>query len=153
MILQDSARGHSPVAAHDTLWLRILGRGRVQQQAVDELAALPLTNPFRSNALELLYSLRTNLEASQNLDVEDRDLIMQLSPLYLQRLEEATQQGRQAERRATIENLLLVRFGSLDDNLSAIIPHLLELPPEEFTRELLQLSREALLARFDRPTL
>ncbi len=137
----------------DTLWLRILGRGRVQQQAVDELAALPLENPFRSNALELLYSLRTNLEASQNLDVEDRDLIMQLSPLYLQRLEEATQQGRQAERRATIENLLLVRFGSLDDTLSAIIPQLLELPPEEFTRELLQLSREALLAKFGRPTL
>lgn len=68
-------------------------------------------------------------------------------------LEEATQQGRQAERRATIENLLLVRFGSLDDTLSAIIPQLLELPPEEFTRELLQLSREALLAKFGRPTL
>ncbi|MBV8884130.1 MAG: hypothetical protein JO235_09045, partial [Chroococcidiopsidaceae cyanobacterium CP_BM_RX_35] len=140
----------------DTLWLRILGRGRVQQQAIDELAALPLENPFRSNALELLYSLRSNLEASQNLDVEDRDLIMQLSPLYLQRLEEATQQGRQAERRTTLENLLLVRFGSLDDTLSAIIPQLLELPPQEFTRELLQLSqlsREELLARFGRSTL
>jgi len=137
----------------DTLWLRILGRGRVQQLAVDELAALPLTNPFRSNALELLYSLRTNLEASQNLDVDDRDLIMQLSPLYLQRLEEATQQGRWAERRATIENLLRVRFGSLDDTLAAIIPQLLELPPEEFTRLLLQLSREELLARFGEPNL
>ena len=96
--------------------------------------------------------MRTNLEASQNLDAEERDLIMQLSPLYLQRLEEATQQGRQAERRATIENLLVVRFGSLDDTLSAIIPHLLELPPEEFTRLLLQLSREELLARFGEPT-
>jgi len=78
---------------------------------------------------------------------------MQLSPLYLQRLEEATQRGRQAERRATIENLLLVRFGSLDDTLSAIIPQLLELPPQEFTRELLQLSREELLARFGSSTL
>jgi len=135
----------------DTLWLRILGRGRVQQLAVDELEALPVKNPFRSNALELLYSLRINLEASQNLDEEDRELIMQLSPLYLQRLEEATQQGRRAERRATIENLLRVRFGSVDDTLAAIIPQLLELPPEEFTRELLQLSREELLARFGEP--
>jgi len=55
----------------------------------------------------------TNLEASQNLDAEDRDLIMQLSPLYLQRLEEATQQGRQAEitrhyRKPTIGPLWLV---------------------------------------------
>ena len=55
---------------------------------------------------------------------------MQLSPFYLQRLEEATQQGRQAERRANIKNLLLVRFGPLDDTLSDIIPQLLELPPE-----------------------
>lgn len=85
---------------------------------------------------------------------------MNLSPAYLQWREETLQEGmrsgRRAERRATIENLLRVRFGSLDDTLSAIIPQLLELSPEEFTRELLQLSqssREALLARFGRPTL
>lgn len=52
------------------------------------------------------------------------------------------------ERRATIENLLRVRFGGLDDALSAIIEPMLELPPEEFTFLLLQLSREELLARF-----
>lgn len=143
---------HQLPRTSDTLWLRILGKGRVQQQAIDELEALPVKNPFRSNALELLYSLRTNLEARQNLDVDDRDLIMQLSPLYLQRLEEATQQGRRAERRATIENMLRVRFGEVDDTLAAIIPQLLELPPEEFTRLRLQLSREELLARFGKPT-
>jgi hypothetical protein len=41
----------------DTLWLRILGRGRVQQQAIDELEALPEENPFRSMALKMLYNL------------------------------------------------------------------------------------------------
>jgi hypothetical protein len=136
----------------DTLWLRILGKGRVQQQAVDELAALPIENPFRSNALELLYSLRTNLEASQNLDEEDRELIMRLSPLYEQRLEEATQQGIQQGQRVVVENLLRFRFGSLDEQLEAIVEFVLELPPEEFTRLLLQLSREELLARFGEPT-
>lgn len=107
---------------------------------------------MRSNALELLYNLRTNLEASQNVDAEDRELMMRLSPLYLQRLEEATQQGRQqgmrAERRATIENLLRVRFGALDDQLEAIIEPVLELPPEEFTHLLLNLQRQELLHRF-----
>ncbi len=83
---------------------------------------------------------------------------MELSPLVKQWREEATQQGIQqviqqgvsAERRATIENLLKVRFGSLDEQLEAIITQLLQLPPEEFTPLLLQLSRDELLARFCR---
>jgi hypothetical protein len=114
--------------------------------------ALPREQPLRSNALDLLTNIRVNLEASENLDEEGRELFMNLSPLYLQRLEEAgqqgIQQGIQTERRATIENLLRVRFGSLDEALAAIVEPMLELPPEEFTLLLLQLSRDELLARF-----
>ncbi len=105
---------------------------------------------------------------------------MELSPIYLQRLETATQegvqqglqqgvqqglqqgvqqglqqgvqqglqQGLQQGKRIVVENLLRVRFGSLDDELSAIIEPLVELPVEEFTPLLVQLSREELLARF-----
>jgi len=134
----------------ETLWIRILGKGATQRQAIDELAALPKGIPLRSNALELLANWRLNLETSENLDQEDRELIMNLSPAYLQWREETLREGMQAERRATIENLLRVRFGSLDDELFAIITQLLELPPEEFTRLLLQLSREELLNRFRR---
>ena len=114
--------------------------------------ALPKNHPLRDKAIELLLSLKTTLEVSQNIDVEDRDLIMQLSPIYEQRLAEATQQGVQqgvqTERRTTIENLLRVRFGALDNELHAIVESLLALPPEEFTPLLLQSSREDLLARF-----
>jgi hypothetical protein len=92
------------------------------------------------------------LEVGQNIDQEDRDLIMRLSPIYEQRLAEARQEGQQQgiqrERRITIENLLRVRFGTLDEELVAIIEPMLVLPPEEFTRFLLQSSREELLARF-----
>ena len=151
---------HQLPRTEETLWLRILGKGTVQKQAIIELAALPEGNPLRASALESLASLRLSLVASENLDEEDRELFMNLSPAYLQwreeTLQEGMQSGRQAERRATIENLLLVRFGSLDDTLSAIIPQLLELPPQEFTQELLrlsQLSREELLARFGRSTI
>jgi flagellar biosynthesis/type III secretory pathway protein FliH len=97
---------------------------------------------------------------------------MERSPIYLQRLETATQeglkqglqqgvqqglqqgvqqglqQGAKHTKRIVIENLLRVRFGSLDDELSAIIEPLVELPVEEFTPLLVQLSREELLARF-----
>lgn len=144
----------------ETLWLRILGKGTVQKQAINELAALPEDNPLRVNALELLYNLRVILEANQNLEPEDRELIMELSPLYLERLDAALQSGvqqgiqqgietgiQQGER-LVVENMLRVRFGALDEELRSIIEPLLELPPEEFTRLVLQLSRDELLARF-----
>jgi len=47
-----------------------------------------------------------------------------------------------------VHNLLQVRFGSVDEELAAIVEPLLALSPEEFTPMLLQLSREELLARF-----
>ena len=148
----------------ETLWLRILGKGTVQKQAIDELEALPQDNPIRANALKLLYNLQKNLGINQNLDEEDRKLIMRLAPLYQQDREQAiqqgmqqgiqqgvqqgVQQGMQQGERLVVENLLRVRFGDSDEELSAIIDPLLELPPEEFTPLLLQLSREELLARF-----
>jgi len=81
----------------ETLWVRILGRGRVQQQAIQELEALPENHPWRSSTIELICNLLAILELRhrerQELDSEEQELIMQLSPIYLQRLEEATQQG------------------------------------------------------------
>ncbi len=46
------------------------------------------------------------------------------------------------------ENLLIVRGGSLDEELSSAIALMLQLPTEELTRLLLTLSREELLERF-----
>jgi hypothetical protein len=168
----------------DTLWLRVLGRGRVQQQAIDELEALAPENPFRTNALTLLNRLKADLQATQNLNTEDRELIMRLSPLFDQQLEAAklsglqqgVQQGReqglqqglqeglqqglqeglqqglqeglQQGERLVLENLLRVRFGTVDEDLAGIIDAVLSLPPEEFTPLVMQLSREDLIARF-----
>lgn len=73
---------------------------------------------------------------------------MRLLPLYEQDREQAIQQGIQQGERLVVENLLRSRFGSLDEELSAIIEQILTLSPEEFTPLLLQLSREELLARF-----
>lgn len=78
----------------------------MQTQAITQLRALPEDNPFRLAALELLYNLKTILEARQELDRVDRELIMALSPLYLERLENATQKGIQQEQRLMIESML-----------------------------------------------
>ncbi len=122
---------HQLPRTSETLWLRILGKGTVQKQAINELAALPADDPLRVNTLELLYNLRTILEANQPLELEDQELIMELSPLYLGRLDEAVQQWVQQGERLVIENLLQFRFGTLNEELRSIINPLLALPPDE----------------------
>ncbi len=134
----------------ETLWLRILGRGRVQEQAINELKALPTNHPFQKATLELVYNLRQNLRVNLDLEEDDRELIMRLEPLYQQDREQAKQEGIQQGERLVVENLLQVRFGSLSNDLLAIIEPLLALPPQEFTPLLMQLSRSELIARFGR---
>ncbi|MEM7555925.1 MAG: hypothetical protein AAF378_17880 [Cyanobacteria bacterium P01_A01_bin.84] len=106
--------------------------------------------------MSLRNILEINQNENQNIDEEDRELIMALHPIYLQKLEEAKQEGIQqglqqglkTERCTIIENLLQVRFDSLDEELNAIIEPISRLTPQEFTSLLLQLSREELLERF-----
>ncbi|MDZ8078876.1 MAG: hypothetical protein RMX35_07220 [Nostoc sp. DcaGUA01] len=147
---------HQLPSIPETLWLRIIGRGNIQKQAIDELEALTPDNPFRKATLELLYNLQQNLQVTQNQNEEDKELLMRLAPLYQQDREQAIQEGEQRGiqqgvqqgERLVVENLLKVRFGEIDNQLQAIIEPLLSLPPEEFTRLLLQLSREELINRF-----
>ncbi|MET0098818.1 hypothetical protein, partial [Limnospira platensis] len=123
----------------ETLWLRILGKGKVQKQALQELYQLPADNPTRETTLELLYNLRAMLEARQNLAPEERELIMELSPLYLQRLQtvkqegiqQGVQQGIQQGQRSLLESMLQVKFGAVDAELAEIIEGLIQVPPLE----------------------
>jgi hypothetical protein len=78
-----------------TLWVRLLGKGRVQAQAIQEVAALPAKHPYRNNALDLLGNLKVILEARETIEPEEQELIMQLSPLYLEKLQAAEQIGEQ----------------------------------------------------------
>ncbi len=140
----------------ETLSLRVLGKGNVQKKAIAELRELPSDNVFRLNALELLYNLRTILEVRQDIDREDRELIMELSPLYLQRLEDATQRGIQQgmqqgmqRERLIVESMLQVKFGEIDEELAQIIEPLILLETLDRTRMIMQLDRSELLARFE----
>ena len=56
--------------------------------------------------------------------------------------------GLQQGKRLFIENFLRFRFGELDEELSAVIEPLLEIPAEEIPPLLMQFSREELIARF-----
>lgn len=128
----------------ETLWLRILGRGSIQEKAILELQSLPAHHTFRQATLELVYNLQKNLRVSQPLELDDRELIMRLEPLYQQDRELA----KLEERRQIIENMLLFRFGSLDNDLMTLVSGISALPAKEFTPLIMQLSREELIARF-----
>jgi hypothetical protein len=78
----------------ETLWFRLLGKEGVQRRAIEEVAELPNGHPYRQNTLELLGNLKVTLEARTNIQPEDRDLIMQLSPLYLEKIQAAKQEGK-----------------------------------------------------------
>ncbi|MCC5640997.1 hypothetical protein LC593_35250 [Nostoc sp. CHAB 5844] len=135
----------------ETLWFRLLGRGKVQQLAVSELVALPRENLLRRNVLEIIYRWRIGVMTQTELTEDDRELIMNLTEAYQEARAAAVQEGVQLERRQVVENLLRFRFGSVDEELSRVINALLELPAEEFASLLLQLpalSREELLAMF-----
>jgi len=128
----------------ETMWLRMLGRGRVQEQAIAELSALPVDNPLRTNALQLLYILQANLQANTPPipagDDEDQELVMAIAPLFQQHLEAAKQQGQEEGQRMILESLLQVRFGESDPRTLTLIVPISALPVAEFTVLLVQLS-------------
>ena len=67
-----------------------------------------------------------------------------------QALQQEKEIARQRERYATLESLLQAKFGVLDESLFAMIQPLSQLPDEDYTQLLLQmsnLSREELLVR------
>jgi hypothetical protein len=137
---------HQLPVNEDTLWLRVLGKGGTQKRAVEELTELPENNPFRENLLEILADWRKNLELRDNLSKEQEEVIMNLSPAYLQQIED----WKQEERFSLITSLLEGRFGSLDAELSGVVAKIANIPISERTELLLSLgnlSREELLQR------
>lgn len=132
----------------DTLWLRLLGSGRTQEDAIAELLLLPESDPKRSSALSLLVSWRISMEVMDQVDSEERRILMALSQAYQEWEQQTRRQGLQQERQAAIASLMRLRFGAVDSELQAIIPALTNLPADEYTQLLWQLSREELLQRF-----
>jgi hypothetical protein len=128
----------------ETLWLRLLGRGKVQQQAIAELTALPADRPGRANTLELLYQLQSSLATNQQPEVEDQELVMAIAPIFQQKLEAAEQkgrqEGRQEEQRSILENFLQMRFGKLAPQVVVALNDFSVVPPAEFGILLGQLS-------------
>ncbi len=113
----------------ETLWLRILGKGQVQGQAVQELLALPESSPERSQVLRLVKNWQVRVE--QNQEPEEAEMAVQLSQAYLEwervtketsRLEGKLEGELIGEQRAKLEAVppLLQRGFSVDEIASIL---------------------------------
>ncbi|WP_293330018.1 flagellar assembly protein H [Microcoleus sp. CAWBG58] len=150
----------------ETLWLRILGKGKVQERAIAQLSALATNDPLRIIALELLYRLQSNLvtDIPQELEPEEQELIMTIAPLFREQIQAAQQQareegleqgreqglergleqglerGRQEQQRLILENFLRVRFGELSPKMTVFLSPISKLFAADFTVLLLAIS-------------
>ncbi|HEY9909098.1 MAG TPA: hypothetical protein V6D18_15995 [Thermosynechococcaceae cyanobacterium] len=79
----------------DTLVLRLLGRGAVQNQAIAELLALSTAESFRKVCLYHLAKLQLTMKTRQKLSKDDRELIDTLQPAYEEWERETIEKGRQ----------------------------------------------------------
>ncbi|MCU0570149.1 MAG: DUF4351 domain-containing protein [Oculatellaceae cyanobacterium Prado106] len=68
----------------DTLWLRLVGRDSVQQEAIAELLALPKGDRMRQQAVEYLSILQIEVGKRHNLGKDERGLMMNFSVVYEQ---------------------------------------------------------------------
>ena len=107
----------------ETLWLRMLGKGKVQEKAIDELNSLSKDNPYKDSVLELVSNLFTMLQLNQQkrqkLTKADQELIMKLSPIYKARLDEVRQEGVKQGIQQNIIRILKKKVGELSPNLEA----------------------------------
>jgi hypothetical protein len=124
---------HQLPVNRDTLWLRLMGRGAVQAQAISKLLVLPANYPMKRTTIEYLAVLQISLNVGQNLSTDERILAMNLSPVYekwrqetldeglQQGLEQGLQRGRQEEGRSLVRRLLLRRIGMITPTSEAKI--------------------------------
>jgi hypothetical protein len=82
-----------------TLWLRLLGRGKVQAQAVRELAEMSEREPLKDATLALLIAWQQSLPPPGEQDEADRELTMNLDQIY-QRWEKKTLAKGEAKGKA-----------------------------------------------------
>jgi Domain of unknown function (DUF4351) len=115
----------------DTLWLRLLGRGQVQLDAINEVKNLPENDPYRENVLKLVYGLLALLKAkqkdNQNIDSKEQVVIMKLAAIFDEQLAQEKTLGKLEAIQQEINfilRLLTKKVGNLSPELEQQIRNL-----------------------------
>ncbi|PNW30724.1 UNVERIFIED_CONTAM: hypothetical protein BEN50_02935 [Euhalothece sp. KZN 001] len=115
----------------ETLWLRLLGKGSVQQQAVAEVIALPEGDTRRTEALRLLSVWKIIVEANPELP-EGEEVTMPLPQAFIEWEQQVEQrgkkEGRKEGKKEGIQSLvwrqLSRRFGDIPSSIQTRIEEL-----------------------------
>jgi hypothetical protein len=128
----------------ETLWLRLLGRGPTQQQAITEVLNLPPDAPLRMRVLQLLANWKISLEVTQALEQEDQTLMATLSQAYLEWEQQTEQRGIERGRQEGIERERSLVLRQLSLKVGEL-PSLLQSRIEALPLDSLEALGEALL--------
>jgi hypothetical protein len=112
-------------STEETLWLRLLGKGITQEQAIEELLMLPETTPKRAIALDLLAQWHISIKVTASIDAEEKRFLMALSRAYLEWERQTLATGRRQGIEQGIErgkaDLVLIQLRSRFSPLSQAI--------------------------------
>jgi hypothetical protein len=135
---------HQLPVNEETLWLRLMGRGLVQSQAITELLALPEGHPTRWKMVENLGILQISVEMEDDLSEEERrELVMNLTPVYEEWRRKTLQEGRQEQGVSLVLRQLLRLIGRLSPEDEAQVRGLTLLQIEALGEALLDFSQPA----------
>ncbi len=158
---RDFLQRRNPVAAALMAKMKIAKKDRpkVKMECLRLLATLQL-DPARTFLISGFVDtyLRLNQSEEQVFQSEiakiqtvaEQEKVMELTTSWMERgLEQGLERGLEQERRSAISSLMELRYGSIDDELLAILPDLMTLSSPEYNGLLLRLSRSELLAYFN----
>ncbi|WP_404787594.1 DUF4351 domain-containing protein [Altericista sp. CCNU0014] len=111
----------------ESLWLRLLGKGRTQKGAIAEVLAFETDDPRRSSIMRLLANWKISIEVTGQIEAE-QELMMVLSQAYLEWERQTEQRGRQEGRQegecSLVLRQLTRRIGNIAPDLRAKIQSL-----------------------------
>jgi Domain of unknown function (DUF4351) len=96
----------------ETLFLRLLGKGQTQKQAVDEVIGFDTRDLRRSAILRLLSNWKISLEITGETEAE-AELMMVLSQAYLEWEQQTEQRGEQTGEARLVLRQLTRRIGDV----------------------------------------
>jgi hypothetical protein len=104
----------------ETLWLRILGKGQTQKQAIAEVIAFDGRDPRRSAILRLLTNWKISIEIAGQVEAEE-ELIMVLTQAYLEWEQQTEQTG---EERGALKEAQALILRQLTRRIDTVAPEM-----------------------------
>jgi hypothetical protein len=97
----------------NTLWLRILGRGETQAEAIAELYRLPIEHPRREGILRLFAAWKVRIDLDEVQAFLDPEVVMAYPQAFLDWEEATKESSKLGQARGMVLRLLNRRCGEL----------------------------------------